>query len=70
MSYNNNTNIVFRCPLSLKQKMRSIAESRDEHLSSFIRSACIEVVRRECPSAISQPITVTDFAVSEWGTSE
>jgi predicted DNA-binding ribbon-helix-helix protein len=27
--------------------MRAFAEANDQHLSSFIRSACVEVLRRE-----------------------
>ncbi len=42
-----NTNVVFRCPASLKAKMRAFAEANDTHLSNFIRSACVEVLRRE-----------------------
>ena len=42
-----NTNVVFRCPASLKAKMRAFAEANDTHLSSFIRSACVDVLRRE-----------------------
>jgi hypothetical protein len=47
MSQFQNTNVVFRCPASLKAKMRAFAEANDQHLSSFIRSACSEVLRRE-----------------------
>jgi hypothetical protein len=47
MSNFQNSNVVFRCPASLKAKMRAFAEANDQHLSSFIRSACVEVLRRE-----------------------
>jgi hypothetical protein len=47
MSQFQNSNVVFRCPASLKAKMRAFAEANDQHLSSFIRSACVEVLRRE-----------------------
>jgi len=50
MSKFQNTNIVFRCPATLKAKMRAFAEANDTHLSSFIRSACVEVLRRDMPS--------------------
>ena len=50
MSNIHNSNIVFRCPISLKAKMRAFAESNDQHLSSFIRSACVDALRREMPS--------------------
>ncbi len=42
-----NSNVVFRCPAGLKAKMRAFAEANDQHLSAFIRSACVEVLRRE-----------------------
>jgi hypothetical protein len=47
MSQFQNSNVVFRCPASLKAKMRAFAEANDTHLSNFIRSACVEVLRRE-----------------------
>ena len=50
MSKYQNSNIVFRCPANLKAKMRAFAEANDTHLSSFIRSACVEVLRRDMPS--------------------
>jgi predicted DNA-binding ribbon-helix-helix protein len=31
--------------------MKAFAEANDQHLSSFIRSACVEVLRREMPTA-------------------
>ena len=47
MSQFQNTNVVFRCPAPLKAKMRAFAKANDTHLSTFIRSACVEVLRRE-----------------------
>lgn len=47
MSQVQNTNVVFRCPAGLKAKMRAFAEANDQNLSSFIRSACVDVLRRE-----------------------
>lgn len=49
MSKFQNTNVVFRCPAGFKAKMRAYAEANDQHLSSFIRSACSEALRREMP---------------------
>ena len=46
-----NTSVAFRCPAGLKAKMRAFAEANDQHLSSFIRSACSEVLRREMGSS-------------------
>ena len=46
-----NSNVVFRCPQDLKSRMRSFAESNGQRLSSFIRSACVEVLKREAPIA-------------------
>ena len=42
-----NSNVVFRCPQELKSRMRVFAEASGQRLSSFIRSACVEVMRRE-----------------------
>lgn len=47
-----NTNVVFRCPAELKDKLKSVAEARDQELSSFIRRACVELLRREAPTFI------------------
>lgn len=44
-----NSNVVFRCPQDLKSRMRVFAEANGQRLSSFIRSACVEVLRREAP---------------------
>ena len=57
MSKFQNSNIVFRCPASLKAKMKAFAEANDQHLSSFIRSACVDVLRREIP--IVYPVVPT-----------
>jgi hypothetical protein len=50
MSKFQNSNVVFRCPIGLKAKMRAFAEANDQYLSNFIRSACVEALRREMPS--------------------
>jgi hypothetical protein len=47
MSKYQNSNVAFRCPASLKAKMKAFAEANDQHLSGFIRFACSEVLRRE-----------------------
>ena len=46
-----NSNVVFRCPAGLTAKMIAFAEANDQHLSQFIRSACVEVLRREMAGA-------------------
>ena len=65
MSVFQNSNVVFRCPLSLKEKMKAVAEERDEHLSSFIRSACVDVLRREYPSNYSKTLSVSELKPSK-----
>jgi hypothetical protein len=55
-----NSNIVFRCPASLKAKMKAFAEANDQHLSSFIRSACVEVLRREMPAVYPRVPSASD----------
>lgn len=40
-----NENVVFRCPIPLKEKMRAYAEANQQRLSAFIRSACVEAMK-------------------------
>lgn len=47
-----NTNVAFRCPAGLKAKMAAYAEANEQHLSAFIRSACVDALRREFPPSI------------------
>ena len=61
MSKIHNSNIVFRCPISLKDKMRAFAESNDQHLSNFIRTACVDALRREMTSHHSHIPTEADI---------
>lgn len=61
MSTFQNSNVVFRCPASLKAKMKAFAEANDQHLSSFIRSACVEVLRREMPTAYPRIPSASDI---------
>jgi hypothetical protein len=64
MSNIHNSNIVFRCPISLKAKMRAFAEANDQHLSYFIRSACVDALRRQMPSY--QPNVPTEADVERY----
>ena len=61
MSVFQNSNIVFRCPLSLKQRLKALADEREEHLSSFIRSACVEALHQEYPSILSRTNSITEL---------
>lgn len=70
MSVFQNSNVVFRCPLSLKEKMKAVAEEREEHLSTFIRSACAEVLRREYPSIYPKTVSLSDLNVSKMEATE
>lgn len=47
-----NDTVAFRCPKSLKEKMMAAANANEEHLSSFIRSACSESIKRQFPPYI------------------
>ena len=58
-----NENVAFRCPALLKAKMMAFAEANDQHLSSFIRSACVEALRRQFPS--HYPSVPTDDQINE-----
>ena len=61
MSNIHNSNIVFRCPISLKAKMRAFAEANDQHLSNFVRTACVDALRREMPSYQTNIPTAADI---------
>ena len=58
-----NENVAFRCPAGLKAKMMAFAEANDQHLSSFIRSACVEALRRQFPS--HYPSIPTDEQIND-----
>ena len=58
-----NSNVAFRCPAGLKAKMMAFAEANDQHLSSFIRSACVEALRRQFPS--HYPSIPTDEQIND-----
>ena len=45
-----NSNVIFRCPSGLKAKMKAFAEANDQHLSNFVRSACVDALKRQFPS--------------------
>jgi hypothetical protein len=40
--------------------MRAFAEANDQHLSNFIRTACVDALRREMPSYQPNVLTETD----------
>lgn len=52
MNQFHNTNVVFRYPAELKDKMRALVEAKNQQLFTFVRLACLEVLRREAPSYI------------------
>lgn len=42
-----NSVIAFRCPTSMKERMKAIAEANGQCVSSFIRFACVEALRNQ-----------------------
>jgi hypothetical protein len=44
-----NSNLAFRCPNSLKQKLVIHAEQSDVHVSELVRVACVDLLKREAP---------------------
>ena len=46
-----NQNVVFRCPITLKEKMKAFAEANQQQLSAFIRSACVEAMKKQSPNS-------------------
>ena len=58
-----NTNIVFRCPASLKAKMQEHAEASGTTLSDFIRTACVDALNRQRPRFFPSAPTPADIAL-------
>lgn len=58
-----NTNIVFRCPDSLKTKMLEHAEASGTTLSDFIRTACVDALNRQLPNFFPGAPSPADIAV-------
>ena len=42
-----NSNVAFRCPSDLKQRLEAYAEGNHLHVSSVIRSACSDYLKRK-----------------------
>ena len=42
-----NTNIAFRCPSDLKERLEVYAQTQNLHVSSVIRSACSDWLKRK-----------------------
>jgi len=58
-----NTNIVFRCPDTLKAKMQEQAEASGTTLSDFIRTSCVDALNRQLPSFFPSAPSPADIAV-------
>lgn len=58
-----NTNVVFRCPGSLKAKMQEHAEASGTTLSDFIRTSCVDALNRQLPSFFPSAPSPADIAV-------
>lgn len=42
-----NSNVAFRCPSDLKERLEAFAEGNHLHVSSVIRSACSDYLKRK-----------------------
>ena len=42
-----NSNVAFRCPSDLKERLETFAEGNHLHVSSVIRSACSDYLKRK-----------------------
>ena len=58
-----NTNIVFRCPASLKAKMQEHAEASGTTLSDFVRTSCVDALNQQRPSLFPSALTPDAIAV-------
>ena len=56
-----NSNVIVRCPAGLKAKMKAFAEANDQHLSNFVRSACVDALKREFPSEYPKLPSASDI---------
>ena len=56
-----NSNVIFRCPAGLKAKMKAFAEANDQHLSNFVRTACMDALKREFPSEYPRIPSASDI---------
>jgi hypothetical protein len=56
-----NTTIVFRCPSMLKDRIRSYADANGQDLSTFIRGACVEAMKKDISSGSSNAPSLLDF---------
>ncbi len=41
-----NVNIVVRCPLAFKERLKTLAEAQGLSLSKFVRNACADAVKK------------------------
>lgn len=58
-----NSSVVFRCPESLKEKMKAHAFANELYLSAFIRMACAD--RLEHEQSQKQPPMVTSADIEK-----
>ena len=49
-----NTNVAFRCPNDLKERLEAFAESNNLHVSSVIRSACSDWLKDAERAALAE----------------
>lgn len=49
-----NSNVAFRCPSDLKERLEAFAEGNHLHVSSVIRSACSDYLKNAERAALAQ----------------
>jgi predicted DNA-binding protein len=55
-----NSVIAFRLPSSMKERMKAVAEANGQCVSSFIRSACAEAMRKSSQKNAEKPSELRD----------
>ena len=54
MNIIHNQNVAFRCPNTLKHKLQNFADENDLRMSAVIRNACVDYLRKEQGTALTQ----------------
>jgi hypothetical protein len=60
-----NTNVAFRCPDSLKEKLEAYAAENDVHTSVIIRAACSTYLKEQAPHLFWSPPNLTSASTSK-----
>jgi hypothetical protein len=60
----NNDTLVFRCPQSIREKLKLYADEHEMHISGVVRKAVIDFLKKEMPELFVTPATYSEFMTS------